>query len=528
MTPTRFDLTGLLAPGENLLAVKVYRWSTGSYLEDQDMWRLAGIFRDVWLVAEPEAGIRDLAVKTLFPGGYDSAVLDLTVDLPQTPMENAFLQVVLLDPQGAPTLTREEPLAAGGPVHLACPVAAPALWSDELPALYRLAVTLVQGGAALDARGLWVGFREVRADGDRLLLNGEPIELRGVNRHEFHPSCGHAVTPELNEADIRLLKQNNLNALRTSHYPGSRALFSLCDLYGVLVMSECNLETHGLAKLLPRSDPGWTAHCLDRMEKMVTLLKNHPSILFWSLGNESYMGDCFVQMRRRAAELDDTRLFHYEPDTTFKAADVYSQMYATGVTTWSGSARGSRCFSPAAATPRWGGGRGPRPTATGPICSANTPTAWATAWAILPIIGVSSAAMSGWPAASSGTSPTRRCFATAAGATAGTSATSPTTAPLPSTAFCAPTAAPTRRSGRCGRCWRRLSCPSPTRAPGSRACSALPAQKRWPCAGACVRTACPLRAASCRCRRWSRAPRRGWRSATAGGRPPGRWTWSVC
>lgn len=110
----RFDLTGLLAPGENLLAVKVYRWSAGSYLEDQDMWRLAGIFRDVWLVAEPEAGIRDLTVKTLFPGGYDSAVLDLTVDLPQTPMENAFLQVVLLDPQGAPALTREEPLAAGG------------------------------------------------------------------------------------------------------------------------------------------------------------------------------------------------------------------------------------------------------------------------------------------------------------------------------------------------------------------------------------------------------------------------------
>lgn len=325
----RFDLTGLLAPGENLLAVKVYRWSAGSYLEDQDMWRLAGIFRDVWLVAEPETGIRDLAVKTLFPDGYENAVLDLTVDLPQVLPENACLQVVLLDPGGAPVLTWEEPLTAGGPAHLCCPVAAPALWSDELPALYRLAVTLVQDGAVLDARGLQVGFREVRADGDRLLLNGRPIELRGVNRHEFHPSCGHAVTPELNEADVRLLKQNNLNALRTSHYPGSRALYDLCDRYGVLVMSECNLESHGLAKVLPRSDPGWTAHCLDRMEKMVTLLKNHPCILFWSLGNESYMGDCFVQMRRRTLELDDTRLIHYEPDTSFKAADVYSQMYAT-------------------------------------------------------------------------------------------------------------------------------------------------------------------------------------------------------
>lgn len=321
----RFDLTELLTPGENLLAIRVFRWSTGSYLEDQDMWRLSGLFREVLLVAQPKAGILDLAVRTRFLGGYDRAQLELEPSLSSCLPADSRLRVTLRDPQGGTVFDETRPAGS-----LSFSVEHPALWSDETPTLYRLAVELcLADGTPLDARGLWVGFREVRIDGERILLNGRPIELRGVNRHEFHPSCGHAVTPDLNEADIRLLKQNNFNALRTSHYPNSDSVYELCDRYGILVMSECNLETHGLAKRLPRNDPDWTAHGVDRAEKMVTRLKNHPCILFWSLGNESFTGSCFARMRERILALDDTRPIHYEPDTSFAVTDCFSQMYAT-------------------------------------------------------------------------------------------------------------------------------------------------------------------------------------------------------
>ena len=326
--PHRFDLTDLLTAGENLLAIRVFRWSTGSYLEDQDMWRLAGLFRDLLLVAEPQAGILDLTVRTRFPDGYDRCRLELEAALPDTLPAGSSLLVALRDPAGAEVL-REECPAAAGRNPLAFWVEHPALWSDETPSLYRLAVSLRLGGQEADARRLTIGLREVRIEGEQLLLNGRPIELRGVNRHEFHPSCGHAVSAALNEADIRLLKQNNLNALRTSHYPNSDPVYDLCDRYGVLVMSECNLETHGLAGVVPGNDPSWTAHALDRMEKMVQRLKNHPCILIWSLGNECGAGSCFVQMRRRTLELDDTRPIHYEPDTRFESTDFFSQMYAT-------------------------------------------------------------------------------------------------------------------------------------------------------------------------------------------------------
>ena len=326
--PHRFDLTDLVREGENLLAIRVFRWSTGSYLEDQDMWRLSGLFRDVLLVAEPQTGMRDLTVRTLFPDGYDRATLALTVALPDQLPSGCSLQLALFAPDG--TCALEQTLRpSGGVQEFAFDLDRPLLWSDELPHLYRLALALRRGEKILDARGLSVGFREVRIEGEKLLLNGRPIELRGVNRHEFHPSCGHAVSAALNEADIRLLKQNNFNALRTSHYPNSDPVYELCDRYGILVMSECNLETHGLAKQLPGSDPDWTAHGLDRMEKMVVRLRNHPCILIWSLGNESFTGDCFVRMRQRTLELDDTRPIHYEPDNRFVVSDFFSQMYAT-------------------------------------------------------------------------------------------------------------------------------------------------------------------------------------------------------
>ena len=194
--------------------------------------------------------------------------------------------------------------------------------------------TLYEDGIATDVRRRKFGFRSVEIapmDGKKgpfILLNGKPLKILGVNRHEFHPEYGHAVPRAVTEADIKLLKANNITSVRTSHYPNSRHFYELCDEYGILVMSECNLETHGLAKRIPRNDKVWLKHCLYRMENMVDSLKNHASIIFWSLGNESGNGSVFKKMREAALKIDATRPIHYEPDNTMKVSDVLSEMYA--------------------------------------------------------------------------------------------------------------------------------------------------------------------------------------------------------
>lgn len=327
----RFDLTPYLKEGENLLVILVYRYCAGSYLEDQDMWRLSGLFRSVWLVAQPETGIEDVFAATPLGPNLEPG-LDVKVTLPAALPAGCMLAVTLTGQEGT-VLTQSVP-AVAGETRITCPAPGAALWSDETPNLYRLAVTLTEGETVLDARGLAVGFRQVEiakrpGHSAVLLLNKKPVKLRGVNRHEFWPDTGHAVTRQQNETDIRLMKQNNLNALRTSHYPNSRDVYELCDEYGILVMSEANLETHGIAKRVPGKDPDWAAHCVWRMENMVRTLRSHPSVILWSLGNESDMSDCFVQMQQRAVQLDPTRPVHYEGDTRFKATDIYSQMYVS-------------------------------------------------------------------------------------------------------------------------------------------------------------------------------------------------------
>ena len=186
-----------------------------------------------------------------------------------------------------------------------------------------------EAGRIIDLRCSRFGFRQVEIKERQLFINGSSVKLKGVNRHEFHPRHGHAVPLEITEADIKLLKANNINAIRTSHYPNHPGFYELCDRYGIYVMDEADLETHGLRRRVPGSDPRWTAACVDRMVRMVERDQNHPCIFSWSLGNEAGYGDNFRWMKQAAQQIDSTRPFHYEGDHVLDISDFFSLMYAT-------------------------------------------------------------------------------------------------------------------------------------------------------------------------------------------------------
>lgn len=332
-SPAEFDITSAICEGENILAVKVYRYCTGSYLEDQDMWRLSGIFREVLMISIPSTEISDWFATCCFEEGYSKVSLQIQMDIKAFNKEMGIggTRLVLFNPdleQVASVFYSLQDIKESIELIQTLDIENPLLWSQEKPILYRLILQLVDSdGEILDIRAGNIGFREIKIDGQRVLLNGKTLKICGVNRHEFHPDYGHAVPPEETERDIQLLKQNNINAIRTSHYPNSRQFYDLCDKYGMLVMSECNLETHGLARNIPGMDTRWDAQCLDRMEMMVKNHRNHPCIVFWSLGNESGKGKIFREMYQLAKQLDPTRPVHYECDHSFTATDILSGMY---------------------------------------------------------------------------------------------------------------------------------------------------------------------------------------------------------
>jgi beta-galactosidase len=305
--PAEFDVTSLLRPGRNLLAVRVHQWSSGSYLEDQDMWWLSGIFRDVTLLSRPAGGIGDFTVRADYVDGR--GVVRVTTDAP------ARLTIAELDIIDQPV---SSPIEAGQ--------VAP--WSAETPRLYH-------GVLATDTERVQVriGFRTVTIEDGQLKVNGKRILLKGVNRHEFHPTLGRAVPYETALADVLLMKQHNINAVRTSHYPPSPAFLSLCDEFGLWVIDECDLETHGFAEVgwerNPSGDPQWKDAYLDRMSRMVERDKNHPSIIMWSLGNEAHTGQNLAAMADWARARDTTRPIHYEGDADCSYVDVHSRMYAS-------------------------------------------------------------------------------------------------------------------------------------------------------------------------------------------------------
>ncbi len=341
-----FDITDYLVDGANAVAVTVYQFSTGSYLEDQDMWRLSGIFRDVNLVFKSPTYIQDIYAFSDLRNSYKNAdfTVKVNVESRRKSYEGGKLVIQLTDSYHNLVVNSEFeiPAQASGSnraVELSkYPLQNVNLWSHENPYLYEIVVALFEGEEIVDCRKLNFGFRKVeiypkteykpgKFEGPFILLNGVPLKIRGVNRHEFHPDYGHAVPLYLTEQDLILLKKNNIADIRTCHYPNSKGFYDLCDKLGILVMCENNLETHGLGHIIPQSNEKWTRPCVYRMTNMVNTHKNHPSIIFWSLGNEASSGETFKAMKRAAKAIDNTRPFHYEADNKLEYSDVHSEMY---------------------------------------------------------------------------------------------------------------------------------------------------------------------------------------------------------
>ena len=346
--PSEFDVTGLLRPGENTLAVKVFKWTDGSYLEDADHWRMAGIHREVYLAAKPDVAIGDFGVRTLLDGDMRDALLQIrpTIDLREgTPAAGWHLRAQLYAPDGTPEgremgLPVEEILSEAYPqrdnVYFALMeqrIAAPEKWSAENPALYTLVLTLRNDdGQVAESRSCKVGFRDVRLRGREMLVNGVPVKLYGVNRHDHDQYTGKTVTREGMEQDVRLMKLLNFNSVRTSHYPNDPYFYELCDRYGLYVIDEANIETHGMGYSLQAggslgNNPLYLPAHLDRLKDMVERDKNHPSIITWSLGNEAGNGYCFYETYLWLKQRDPSRPVQYERAEHEWNTDIVCPMY---------------------------------------------------------------------------------------------------------------------------------------------------------------------------------------------------------
>ena len=348
MSPAEFDVTPYLRDGDNVLAAQVFRWSDGSYLEDQDTWHLSGIYRDVFLYSTPPVHISDFAVRTDLDAAYRDATLLVRPKLRTfggATVDGWSVEAQLFDDQGLPlfdsplaidalaVLKEKRPQRGNTPFGLLRgEVTDPLKWTDETPHLYTLVLSLKDaGGALVETESARVGFREVEVRDGRLLVNGRPVRLYGVDRHSHDPETGQAVPYARMVQDAELLKQNNINAVRTSHYPNDARWYDLCDEYGIYVMDEANLETHGVTGLLS-NDPAWHAAFVDRAVSLVERDKNHPSVIFWSLGNEAGMGPNHAAMAGWIREYDPTRPIHYEGAASEPVdpdwVDVISRMYA--------------------------------------------------------------------------------------------------------------------------------------------------------------------------------------------------------
>ncbi|MFC5530140.1 glycoside hydrolase family 2 TIM barrel-domain containing protein [Cohnella yongneupensis] len=351
-TPAEFDLTPYLKDGENRLAVEVYRWCDASWLEDQDFWRLSGIFRDVYLYATPNVHIYDFHAHADLDEKYEYGKLNVDARIVQygSPgAASAWLETMLYDNEGNPVgkTPNREAIALGGDgqadirIRSSMDVDRPRKWSAETPELYTLVLSLVgEDGSLIEALSCKVGFRRFELKDGLMTINGERILFKGVNRHEFDCDLGRAVDRDAMVKDIVLMKRYNINAVRTSHYPNHPLWYELCDEYGLYVIDETNLETHGLWRYgqkgledtVPGSRPEWRDNVLDRCNSMMQRDKNHPSIVLWSLGNESFGGDNFIAMHDFLRENDPSRLVHYEGVFNYRlseaASDVESTMYA--------------------------------------------------------------------------------------------------------------------------------------------------------------------------------------------------------
>lgn len=335
MTPHEFDITKVLKKGENVITAKLYRFSDGSYLEDQDMWWLCGIYRDVYLFAEPKVCLRDFYFKTDFDDTYNDSNVTLNMYFNNYNNIRGKIKVSakLIDSKNEEIeLGSSEKELSGGKETITYnkTVKSPDKWSAETPNLYTLVMSVELDGKVICVKSYKVGFKKVEIKGEKIYFNGMPLMIKGVNRHDFDCDYGWAVPKYRYTQDLDIMKQNNINSIRTSHYPDDPYFYDMCNKYGFYVMDECEVETHGVRrKGVPGSNPVWTGAVVDRMQRMVLRDRNNPCIFMWSLGNEAGDGSNFMQMKKSALELDDTRQFHYEGDFDLTKSDVISRMYPT-------------------------------------------------------------------------------------------------------------------------------------------------------------------------------------------------------
>lgn len=328
MAPAEFDVTKFLKGGDNKIAVEVYRWSDGSYLEDQDMWRLSGIFRSVRLWARPQVFIRDYAIKPVLNQNMDAATLGVELLIDNRTGQTGSGTSVSVQFNGE---TKSVPVVLDGSretrVAVQFTIAEPRLWSAEHPDLYDVDITLNAAGQKAESFHYRTGFRKVEIRGEVFYINGKAVKLKGVNRHEHDPRTGRTITEEVMRRDLELIKQCNINMVRTSHYPDDPRWYQLCDEYGVYVMDEANQESHGSGmrnSSLGNSEK-WTFAHVDRARALVERDKNHPCIVIWSLGNEGGMGRNLKAMRETVLALDTTRPVF--SDTDRSQSDIYDDGY---------------------------------------------------------------------------------------------------------------------------------------------------------------------------------------------------------
>ena len=330
--PAEFDITEAVRRGENTIALEVYRWSDGSYLECQDFWRISGIERDVYLYAQPRAHIEDFHVVAEAVNNYTDGAMTVDVFWTNGSSEKRAEVKAALRRDGVDVdcAWTREPIPGGS--RFRAEVGNAALWSAETPNLYELDLVLDDGtGDVLDAVSKRIGFRTVQIAGGQLLVNGKPVLIKGVNRHEHHLETGHVISREAMLEDVRLMKAHNVNAVRTSHYPNDPYWYDLCDEYGLYVYDEANIESHGMGYALDRTlgnQPDWLDAHMDRMQRMVERDRNHPSIIVWSMGNEAGNGYNFYQLYLWTRGEDSTRFVAYERAVHEWNTDIIGDMYA--------------------------------------------------------------------------------------------------------------------------------------------------------------------------------------------------------
>lgn len=339
--PAEFDITPFLKKGKNYLAVEVYKFCDGSYLEDQDFWRLSGIYRDVFIRAVPKVSMWDVYAQPVVNLKNNSGKIILHANVANFTSHTSgkySVSVELLSPSGEKIASQKEidlPITRDTfgenqditelDVEKIC------LWSADDPIQYQMLVELHKGKNIVQVYNLPVAFRKMEVIGKRILFNGKAIKIRGVNRHEFSPYLGWTTTRERMEREIILMKKGNVNYVRTSHYPNDPRWYELCDKYGIMILDEANVESHGISyhkRILPGDKPEWIAPCLERVKRMVIRDRQHPCVLMWSLGNEAGYGDAFMEMRKMVRSLDyELRSVHYAGMNL--AADFDSQTYKT-------------------------------------------------------------------------------------------------------------------------------------------------------------------------------------------------------